>query len=381
MQASENTQKAKFAEFGLCEVRRIPIPRTPVNKGKRKGRGFRPRPSPLRSPGLFAYLIVPRGPPFLKLRELRAWMPASWSPSNGVTVFEQPASLASFGSANHTPRWKVCIGSNFTPFLASALSTCGGFTAPGEMANTSSLKIPTKCPVPWPWLSVAMSPWYQETPKGVLARWMRKTVKSVFLAALLRVMYRFWLPWPASVTLTFAEAPLRHLPPLTAAADCERTILNCLRAALADDVLATATPASSAPTSNAAPKMSHGRARFLVLIPLVPFLARSSWSFRSLSTVNVERGRLCASLCTPFLRFGLAYTNGWCSLVKAALLPWVFLGCSRSPAARLRGGASEDLLTAGTPLGRVSRAHGRCPIPHQRHPRRRSTMLLAPERW
>src|SRR5215212_7789504 len=228
------------------------------------------------------------------------------------------------------------------------------------MANTSELKIPTKCPVPWPWLSVAMSPWYQETPKGVLARWMRKTVKSVFLAALLRVMYRFWLPWPASVTLTFAEAPLRHLPPLTAAADCERTILNCLRAALADDVLATATPASSAPTSSAAPKMSHGRARFLVLIALVPFLARSSWSFRSLSsssafrcaatTVNVEGGRLCASLCTPFLRFGLAYTNRWCALVKAALLPWVFLGCSRSPAARL-GGASKVLLTACTPPG------------------------------
>src|SRR5215213_9592341 len=273
MQASENTQKAKFAEFGLCEVRRIPIPRTPVNKGKRKGRGFRPRPSPLRSPGMFAYLIVPRGPPFLKLRELRAWMPASWSPSNGVEVFEQPASLASFGSANHTPRWKVCIGANFTPSLASALSTCGGFTAPREMANTSSLKIPTKCPVPWPWLSVAMSPWYQETPKGVLGFWMRKTVNSVFLAALLRVTYRFWLPWPASVTLTLAYAPLRHLLP-TAAADWERTILNLLRAGLADgfDVWAMATPASSTPTSRAAPNRSHGRARFLILlIALVPF--------------------------------------------------------------------------------------------------------------
>jgi len=28
-----------FAEFHQGEVRRIPIPRTPVNKGKRKGRG------------------------------------------------------------------------------------------------------------------------------------------------------------------------------------------------------------------------------------------------------------------------------------------------------------------------------------------------------
>jgi hypothetical protein len=96
----------------------------------------------------------------VKLRVLSAWMPATWSPSNGVTVFEQPALAASFGSANHTPRWKVCTGANFTPFLASCLSTCGGFTAPGEMANTSELKIPTKCPVPWPLLSVAMSPWY-----------------------------------------------------------------------------------------------------------------------------------------------------------------------------------------------------------------------------
>src|SRR5215217_524096 len=204
------------------------------------------------------------------------------------------------------------------------------------MANTSELKIPTKWPEPLPLLSVAMSPWYQETPKGRSGFWMTKTVNSVFLAALLRVTYRFWLPWPASVTLTLAYAPLRHLPPFTAAADCERTILNCLRAGLADDVLATATPASSAPTSSAAPKMSHGRARFLVLIPLVPFLARSSRSFRSLTTVNDEGGRLCASLCTPFLRFGLAYTNRWCPLVTVALLPWVFLGGSRSPAATPR---------------------------------------------
>ena len=30
---------AKFAESPKGEVRRIPIPRTPVNKGKKKGRG------------------------------------------------------------------------------------------------------------------------------------------------------------------------------------------------------------------------------------------------------------------------------------------------------------------------------------------------------
>src|SRR5215217_6609342 len=56
-----------------------------------------------------------------------------------------------------------------------------------------------------------------------------------------------------------------------------------------------------------------------------------------------------------------------------------FLGCSRSPAPRL-GGGSGQLLTTGTPLGRLSSHHGRCPTAHQR-PRRRSTMLLAPELW
>jgi hypothetical protein len=44
---SENASYAKFAESPKGEVRRIHIPRTPVNKGKREGRGHykRPRPS------------------------------------------------------------------------------------------------------------------------------------------------------------------------------------------------------------------------------------------------------------------------------------------------------------------------------------------------
>src|SRR5215213_5985517 len=67
-------------------------------------------------------------------------------------------------------------------------------------------------------------------------------------------------------------------------------------------------------------------------------------------------------------------------LGTGAPLLWVFLGCSRSSAPRLGGGGSGELLTAGTPLERVRRAHGHCSTPHQRHPRR-STMLLAPERW
>ena len=51
---------------------------------------------------MFAYLIVPSGPRLVKLRVLKAWMPASWSPSNGVTVFEQPAFAAPREAANHT---------------------------------------------------------------------------------------------------------------------------------------------------------------------------------------------------------------------------------------------------------------------------------------
>jgi hypothetical protein len=36
---SENASYANFAELCLCELRRIPIPRTRVNKGKNTGRG------------------------------------------------------------------------------------------------------------------------------------------------------------------------------------------------------------------------------------------------------------------------------------------------------------------------------------------------------
>src|SRR5215216_7487368 len=34
---SENALNANFVELRLCEVRRIPIPRTPVNKGIKRG--------------------------------------------------------------------------------------------------------------------------------------------------------------------------------------------------------------------------------------------------------------------------------------------------------------------------------------------------------
>src|SRR5918995_5076849 len=38
MLTSENSVKAKFAESQKGEVRKIPLPRTPVNKGKKGGR-------------------------------------------------------------------------------------------------------------------------------------------------------------------------------------------------------------------------------------------------------------------------------------------------------------------------------------------------------
>src|SRR5919106_53042 len=46
---SQNSVLAKFAFWGFCEVRRIPIPRTPVNRGKQKRKDRRgARSAPLR---------------------------------------------------------------------------------------------------------------------------------------------------------------------------------------------------------------------------------------------------------------------------------------------------------------------------------------------
>jgi hypothetical protein len=40
-----------------------------------------------------------------KLVVFSTWMPAWWSPSNGVTVAGQLAATAAFGSANQIPMW------------------------------------------------------------------------------------------------------------------------------------------------------------------------------------------------------------------------------------------------------------------------------------
>src|SRR5215218_4076381 len=208
------------------ELPRIRLLRTSLNKCKRERVGVKqPRPFPLRpTPGMVAYWMLPRGPSRSgKLRVLNAWMPASWSPSNCVTFPEQPASLASFGSANHNPTWKVCTGSYFGFFSASWLSTCGAFTTPGANAKSSSLKIPLARTSPWPWLLVVKSAWYQETPKGLLGCWVMNSSNSVFLGAWLRVTSMIWLSVGVVWTSTWALAPWRQS--LSTAAS-ERTILK-----------------------------------------------------------------------------------------------------------------------------------------------------------
>src|SRR5215208_5098974 len=170
------------------------------------------------------YWISPKGPSSLgKLRVLNAWMPASWSPSNAVTVSEQPASLASSESPNHNPRWKVCTGSKAGFFSASWASTCGASTLPGANTNNSSLKMPLARTSPWPWLLVAKSAWYQETPKGLLGCWVMNSSNSVFLGAWSTLTSM--ICWSVGVvrTSTWALAPSRQS---LATAAWERTIFK-----------------------------------------------------------------------------------------------------------------------------------------------------------
>src|SRR5215208_6944362 len=193
---------------------------------------------------MFTYWIsLRRGPSSLgKLRVLNAWMPASWSPSNGVTVSEQPASSASSGLPNHSPRWKVCTGLNSGFFLASLSSTCGAFTTPGANTNNSSLKMPLARTSPWPWLLVVKSAWYQEMPKGLLGCWVTNSSNSVFLGAWLTLTSM--ICWSVGVvrTSTWALAPSRQS---LATAAFERTILKVVLST------AKAAAAARAATTNA----------------------------------------------------------------------------------------------------------------------------------
>src|SRR5215213_10766854 len=168
------------------------------------------------------------------------------------------------------------------------------------MANTSSLKIPMKRPLPLPLLSVDMSPWYQEMPKGSLGCWMTNRVYSVFLAACVSVTSMIWLPSGVERICTVADTFLRQS---LATADLERTISKWGGWAL----LAMATPASSTPTSSATPKMSHSRARFLVLtssrsFPRPMLLGRFALFLGAVSIdtaprENVAGGHLSTSHC------------------------------------------------------------------------------------
>src|SRR5215212_9553406 len=213
---------------------------------------------------MFTYWISPRGPSRSgKLRVLNAWMPELWSPSNGVTVPEQPASFASSGEPNHSPRWKVCTGLNSGFFLASLLSTCGAFTMPGATANSSSLKMPLARTSPWPWLLVVKSAWYQEMPKGLLGCWVMNSSNSVFLGAWSTLTSMTC--WSVGVvrTSTWALAPSRQS---LSTAVWERTILK-------EVVLSTAKAAAAARAAitSAAPNMSS--TRLIVRFIVVPFFA------------------------------------------------------------------------------------------------------------
>src|SRR6476469_2409059 len=81
-----------------------------------------------------------------KLRVLSTWIPAVWSPLNGVTVAGQPAAWASAGELNHRPTWKVWTGLKLGFEDASgnggALWTTGAAPEPGATKNVSMLKRP-----------------------------------------------------------------------------------------------------------------------------------------------------------------------------------------------------------------------------------------------
>src|SRR5215208_843447 len=257
---------------------------------------------------MVTYWISPSGPSSLgKLRVLNAWMPALWSPSNCVTFPEQPASLASFGSPNHNPRWSVCTGSKAGFFSASWLSTCGAFTLPGANTNNSSLKMPLARTSPWPWLLVVKSAWYQEMPKGLLGCWVTNSSNSVFLGAWLTLTSM--ICWSVGVvrTSTWALAPLRQL---SSTAAFERTILKEVVSSPAK-----AAAANKAAISSAAPTASTTR---LVVMFLLTFLFLSWLTFFRHYASSVDRRswgdrwrKLSVALPVhPLPRFGLAYSNG-----------------------------------------------------------------------
>jgi hypothetical protein len=140
------------------------------------------------------------------------------------------------------------------------------------------------------------------------------------------------LPSGVERICTLADTFLRQS---LATADSERTISKWGGWTL----LAMATPASSTPTSTATPKMSHSRARFLVLTSSCSFLRPmvlgrfalflGAVSIDAAPRENVEGGRLSAShRVPPFLALGLPYTYRFS--VLARLPPWLKGGATKA---------------------------------------------------
>src|SRR5258708_10955079 len=93
------------------------------------------------------YLILSKGPLAAgKLLVFNTWIPATWSPSNGVGVSAHPAFAAPRGSANQIPRWSSSTGTAGTP---------------GSRTKVSLLKIPVTSITPLPLAFVVRSLWYQ----------------------------------------------------------------------------------------------------------------------------------------------------------------------------------------------------------------------------
>src|SRR5882762_5629098 len=111
------------------------------------------------------YLILSKGPLAAgKLLVFKTWIPATWSPSNGVGVSAHPAFAASLGSANQIPRWSSSTGTAGTP---------------GSRTNVSWLKIPGMSSTVLPLAFVVRSPWYQAGTKGAVGVLTTNSVKSV----------------------------------------------------------------------------------------------------------------------------------------------------------------------------------------------------------
>src|SRR5215217_4788391 len=84
MRTSENSVYANFREYPKGEVRRIPLPRTPVNKGKKKGWGPRgPQPSIVKRP--IAYPLPASAAHTAKPSARLSALKASGSPTGGAS--------------------------------------------------------------------------------------------------------------------------------------------------------------------------------------------------------------------------------------------------------------------------------------------------------